>query len=350
MTHVLGVAAVRSRVQAPRCVLRSSRFRRSREAFVPKASGEDAPFVSTNETRSSIDDISAAEQLLLSRLASVSGRGASASEADEKEIAEAVSVLERNGGLRNPALREEIEGTWRLLYTSKSKFDPSNPLGSRVDGSKPGLEGLFASLFGDQAAKALSETTSQISEASSSPIQRTVTSLEAFTIQQAVRLSNTDNQRVDQVVNFGDGNYLRLSAKANVNGTGNVGTVGTGNANERSARPDGTIGGAKENSKENSKENENANANANRIDFRFDLAYFEIKTGPFGVKLPFVESSMRIPYPVPFALLGDEAKGWLDTTYLGKDVRVSKGNKGTTFVLAREKSAEEGGTPLPYEF
>ena len=338
MTHVLGVAAVRSRVQAPRCVLRSSRFRRSREAFVPKASGEDAPFVSTNETRSSIDDTSAAEQLLLSRLASVSGRGASASEADEKEIAEAVSVLERNGGLRNPALREEIEGTWRLLYTSKSKFDPSNPLGSRVDGSKPGLEGLFASLFGDQAAKALSETTSQISEASSSPIQRTVTSLEAFTIQQAVRLSNTDNQRVDQVVNFGDGNYLRLSAKANVNGTGNVGTVGTGNANERSARPDGTIGGAKE------------NENANRIDFRFDLAYFEIKTGPFGVKLPFVESSVRIPYPVPFALLGDEAKGWLDTTYLGKDVRVSKGNKGTTFVLAREKSAEEGGTPLPYEF
>lgn len=144
--------------------------------------------------------------------------------------------------------------------------------------------------------------------ASSSPIQRTVTSLEGFTIQQAIRLGGVDD-RVDQVVQFGDGgNYLRLSAAASV---------------DRARDP------------------------IDRVDFAFDLAYFELKTGPFGA-LP---EPIRVPYPVPFRLLGDEAKGWLDTTYLGKDVRVSRGNKGTTFILVREGSADgTGGVPLPYDF
>ena len=88
----------------------------------------------------------------------------------------------------------------------------------------------------------------------------------------------------------------------------------------------------------------------NRIEFKFDLAYFELATGPFGVKLPGYPKPARVPYPVPFALLGDEAKGWLDTSYLGKDVRVSRGNKGTTFVLVREAEEKNGGAPLPYEF
>ncbi|URD96211.1 hypothetical protein MUK42_29823 [Musa troglodytarum] len=36
-----------------------------------------------------------------------------------------------------------------------------------------------------------------------------------------------------------------------------------------------------------------------------------------------------VPYPVPFRLLGDEAKGWLDTTYLSYtgNIRISRGNK-----------------------
>jgi len=28
---------------------------------------------------------------------------------------------------------------------------------------------------------------------------------------------------------------------------------------------------------------------------------------------------LTIPYPVPFRLLGDERKGWLDVTYLSTD-------------------------------
>ena len=48
---------------------------------------------------------------------------------------------------------------------------------------------------------------------------------------------------------------------------------------------------------------------------------------------------LRVPYPVPFRLLGKEAQGFLDTEYLGESVRVSVGNKGTTFILERMQPA-----------
>jgi pimeloyl-ACP methyl ester carboxylesterase len=67
--------------------------------------------------------------------------------------------------------------------------------------------------------------------------------------------------------------------------------------------------------------------NPGRINFTFDLAYFLI----FGV---------RIPYPVPFRLLGDEAKGWLENTYVSERVRISRGNKGTVFILTRAPAAD----------
>ena len=164
-----------------------------------------------------------AEDLLLSRLRNVGGRGAKATAADERAIAEAVTSLEtEGGGLSDPATRPEIQGTWRLLYTSKSEFDIKNPLGSRVDGTAPGIEGFFASIFGDETGGKMTAAAAAATNASSSPIQRTVTSLEAFTIQQAIRLGGgggggkEKDDRVDQVVQFGDGGYLRLSAAASV--------------------------------------------------------------------------------------------------------------------------------------
>ncbi|XP_015865764.3 probable plastid-lipid-associated protein 12, chloroplastic isoform X1 [Ziziphus jujuba] len=64
-----------------------------------------------------------------------------------------------------------------------------------------------------------------------------------------------------------------------------------------------------------------------RILFQFDRAAFSFKFLP-----------LKVPYPVPFRLLGDEAKGWLDTTYLSRsgNLRISRGNKGTTFVLQKK--------------
>ena len=52
-----------------------------------------------------------------------------------------------------------------------------------------------------------------------------------------------------------------------------------------------------------------------------------------------------MPYPVPFRLLGDEARGYLDTSYVSDRLRVSKGNKGTTFIFARGAGAAGGDGP-----
>ncbi|KAI3995629.1 hypothetical protein MKX01_023374 [Papaver californicum] len=66
--------------------------------------------------------------------------------------------------------------------------------------------------------------------------------------------------------------------------------------------------------------------------FRFDRTAFSFSFLPF-----------KVPYPVPFKLLGEEAKGWLDTAYLPQsgNIRISRGNKGTTFVLQKETAPRQ---------
>lgn len=172
--------------------------------------------------------------------------------------------------------------------------------------------------------------------ASSSPIQRTITSNDAFTVLQNVRLRGAD-PRVDQLVRFGDVGELRLSAAASTPAP-----------------------------------------SRRRIDFAFEAGEFTFKALP--LRIPCARAAMCVRAcgalgaaltwharvapatdPVPFKLLGDEAKGyegrraarapvtagassfitnsqarrWLDTTYLSERVRISKGNKGTTFILRR---------------
>ena len=46
---------------------------------------------------------------------------------------------------------------------------------------------------------------------------------------------------------------------------------------------------------------------------------------------------------MPFKLLGKEAEGYLDTLYLSERLRISRGNKGTTFVLSRRGVASVEG-------
>lgn len=205
------------------------------------------------------------------------GRGAGATPAQEAAILQAVSELEASGGLDSPVDSPAIEGAWRLLFTTKSKFDPRNPLGARVDGTAPGLEAVARSLFGAPAA------------ASSSPVQRSVTGNAALSVVQVVELRGA-TPVVDAVVSFSDVATFLLRASASADGP-----------------------------------------NRRRIDFCFESGYLDVKK-PFRV---------RLPYPVPFKLLGDEAKGWLDTTYLSPRVRISRGNKGTCFVL--ERAPEEDG-------
>ncbi|PKU69020.1 putative plastid-lipid-associated protein 12, chloroplastic [Dendrobium catenatum] len=117
-----------------------------------------------------------------------------------------------------------------------------------------------------------------------SPIQRTFVGVNSFKIFQEVYL-RTNDPRVTNIVQFSDQiGELKVEAAATIK-------------------------------------------DGKRILFRFDRAAFTFKFLPF-----------KVPYPVPFRLLGDEAKGWLDTTYLSASgiIRISRGNKGTTFVLQKK--------------
>ncbi|KAH1192258.1 putative plastid-lipid-associated protein 12, chloroplastic [Glycine max] len=132
-----------------------------------------------------------------------------------------------------------------------------------------------------------------------SPIQRTFVGVDFFSVFQEVYL-RTNDPRVCNIVSFSDAiGELKVEAAASIE-------------------------------------------DGKRILFRFDRAAFSFKFLPF-----------KVPYPVPFRLLGDEAKGWLDTTYLSSsgNLRISRGNKvirhfqiisnisivqGTTFVLQKQ--------------
>lgn len=66
-----------------------------------------------------------------------------------------------------------------------------------------------------------------------------------------------------------------------------------------------------------------------RLFVRFDEAWAEV--GVWGGR------TVRVPYPVPFKLLGSIATGWLDVTHVGGGVRICRGNKGSAFVLVRDR-------------
>jgi len=79
-----------------------------------------------------------------------------------------------------------------------------------------------------------------------------------------------------------------------------------------------------------SKVGEEAQQDDSRPDSRIDFVFDE---GNF-----LIGDSIKIPYPVPFRLpiLRDAVKGWIDITYLSDRIRISRGNKGTTFILIKE--------------
>ncbi|CAN8288324.1 unnamed protein product [Cochlearia groenlandica] len=197
----------------------------------------------TQQQSSSSSSFNEAEMKLIDALIGIQGRGKSASPTQLNDVESAVKALEGSQGITNPTDSDLIEGRWRLMFTTR-----------------PGT---------------------------SSPIQRTFTGVDVFTVFQDVYLktTNNDDPRVSNIVKFSDIiGELKVEAIASVK-------------------------------------------DEKRVLFRFDRAAFSIKFLPF-----------KVPYPVPFRLLGDEAKGWLDITYLSPsgNLRISRGNKGTTFVLQKE--------------
>ena len=203
-------------------------------------------------------------------------RGASLSIDRSTEIEMLVSKLEQDrSSVKDPTTNPLIDGCWKLLYTSS-----------------PGTN---------------------------SPIQRTFTGNSAVSVYQVVNLIDTKASFLDgepdvsNVVCFGENARLRVTALASTSVKPTV----------IPRKGDGKIFGLNIFGISNSSPPLRP---SDRIDFAFQDARFE-----------FPDSNKFIPYPVPFKLLGDESKGWIDTTYLSPtgDFRIAKGNKGTTFILKR---------------
>ena len=201
---------------------------------------------------------------------------------NSQEITSLISQLEEsNYSIQEPAISPQIKGRWKLLFTNNAS--------------------------------------------TASPIQRKAVDASKYNIYQDILLKN-DGLIVSQVVKFSKDFVLTVDALASTaeypleeltvrQGKGTLGLTILGES---------IVG--EEAMEDPTKPNR-------RIDFVFDEGNFDFK----GVK---------VPYPVPFRLplLRDAVKGWIDVTYLSDRVRISKGNKGTTFVLVKEDEEEEEGS------
>ncbi|XP_076916703.1 putative plastid-lipid-associated protein 12, chloroplastic [Bidens hawaiensis] len=186
-----------------------------------------------------------AENSLISSVLGIQGRGRSASPDQLKAVERAVEALEVAKGVPDPNSSSLIEGRWQLIFTTRPR--------------------------------------------SASPIQRTFTGVDVFSVFQEIYLQ-TNDPRVSNIVKFSDAiGEHKVEAAATVN-------------------------------------------DGKRILLRVDKAAFSFKFLPF-----------KVPYPVPFRLLGDEAKGWLDTTYLSQsgNLWISRGNKGSIFVLQKQTGPQQ---------
>ena len=191
-------------------------------------------------------------------------------------IQEIVAELESSPSIPQPAISPSVYGRWRLMHTDNAN--------------------------------------------TASPIQRKAVSSSAFPIYQDIIVNDDGNLIVSQVVKFTENNELKVDALAS------TAAYPLEELTER--KGDGRLLGLNilgvSVIGEEAKENEDRPDS--RINFVFDEGRFE-----FG-------SDFSIPYPVPFRLpiLRDAVKGWIDITYLSDRLRISRGNKGTTFILLKE--------------
>ncbi|KAL3906363.1 MAG: hypothetical protein SGILL_009300, partial [Bacillariaceae sp.] len=186
-----------------------------------------------------------------------------------------VGQLEQTSSIAQPAISDQVYGRWRLVHTNNAN--------------------------------------------TASPIQRKAVSSSKFPIYQDIVFNENNQLVVSQVVQFSDSAELKVDALASTS------KYPLAELTER--KGDGTILGINllGVSKIGEEAQEDPNRPDSRITFVFDEGNFD-----FG--------GTKIPYPVPFRLpiLRDAVKGYIDITYLSPTMRISRGNKGTTFILVKE--------------
>ena len=199
------------------------------------------------------------------------------------EISSLVSQLEASSkSIPQPAIAPQVYGRWRLLQTTNAN--------------------------------------------TASPLQRKAVDTTKFDIFQDIEFAdngedNDDNKTllVRQRVKFSETNELCVDALASTSAyplEELTDRQGTGKILGLNILGVSLVGEEAE---------EDPNRPDSRIRFVFDEGKFD-----FG--------GFTIPYPVPFRnpLFRDAVKGWIDITYLSDRIRISRGNKGTTFVLKKE--------------
>jgi hypothetical protein len=214
---------------------------------------------------------------------------------NSKSITSLIEELETNAfssrwSIPEPAISPQVFGRWRLLYTNNAD--------------------------------------------TASPIQRKAVDASKYNIYQDITLRSQDQVVVSQVVKFGDSFQLVVDALASTS----MYPMEELTERERDGKVLGfNILGV---SKIGEEAKEDPTRPNSRIQFVFDEGNFEwIRTNADGSAV----STWKIPYPVPFRspLFRDAVKGWIDITYLSDRIRISRGNKGTTFVLMREIGTDE---------
>jgi len=198
--------------------------------------------------------------------------------ANNDKIRSLIKDLERSdNSIPRPAIAPQIYGRWRLLHTDNAN--------------------------------------------TASPIQRKAVDASSFPIFQDIVLNKKGQLVVSQIVQFNDNAELKVDALAS--------TLAYPLLELTERRGDGKILGL--NILGISKVGNEAKPDPNRPDSRIDFVFDE---GKFCLG-----ENFSIPYPVPFRLpiLRDTVKGWIDITYMSNRLRISRGNKGTTFVLLKEE-------------
>jgi hypothetical protein len=208
------------------------------------------------------------------------------------EINSIVEQLEQsNWGIAEPAISSQVKGRWRLLHTNNA--ETASPIQRKaVDASK-------YNIYQDIVLRSDTDTDTDTDN------------------------DNTERLIVSQVVKFGDKAQLAVDALASTSeypleeltarkGTGKIlgiNILGVSKVGDEAV--------------------EDVNRPNSRILFVFDEGNFNF-------------DGFKVPYPVPFRLpiFRDAVKGWIDITYLSDRIRVSRGNKGTTFVLLKEDNID----------
>jgi len=207
---------------------------------------------------------------------------------NSQNIQTLIEQLEASPSIPRPGIASEIMGRWRLLYTTNVET-VSLIQRKAADATKFNIYQDITLRDNEDNDEDPTLIVSQVVKFSP-PFELVVDALASTSFYPLPELSDRQT----------DGTILGL----NILG---VSTIGK-DAAEDDTRPDA------------------------RINFVFDEGNFELGN----------EGGFKMPYPVPFRsqLFREAVKGWIDVTYLSERVRVSRGNKGTTFVLVKEEEED----------